>query len=52
METVKGPDSLEETLERMVDLYQLPLLRLCYPDFATYKAANPKQHKHLGFIFA
>ena len=30
METVKGPDSLEETLERMVDLYQLPLLRLCY----------------------
>ena len=30
METVKGPDSLEEKLERMVGLYQLPLLRLCY----------------------
>ena len=30
METVKGPDSLEKKLERMVELYQLPLLRLCY----------------------
>ncbi len=30
MVTVKGPDSAEEKLERMVDLYQLPLLRLCY----------------------
>ena len=30
METVKGPDSLEKELERMVSLYQLPLLRLCY----------------------
>ena len=30
MKTVKGPDSSEETLERMVGLYQLPLLRLCY----------------------
>ena len=30
METVKGPDSPEKKLERMVDLYQLPLLRLCY----------------------
>ena len=30
METVKGPDSLEKELERMVGLYQLPLLRLCY----------------------
>ena len=30
METVKGPDSTEETLERLVSLYQLPLLRLCY----------------------
>ena len=30
METVKGPDSTEETLERLVNLYQLPLLRLCY----------------------
>jgi len=30
METVKGPDRKEETLERMVGLYQLPLLRLCY----------------------
>ena len=30
METVKGPDSREQRLERMVDLYQLPLLKLCY----------------------
>ena len=30
METVKGPDSLEKELERMVGLYQLSLLRLCY----------------------
>lgn len=30
METVKGPDSMEETFERLVTLYQLPLLRLCY----------------------
>ncbi len=30
METVKGPDSPEKALERMVDLYQLPFLRLCY----------------------
>ena len=30
METVKGPDSKERILERMVDLYQLSLLRLCY----------------------
>ena len=30
METVKGPDSLEKEVERMVGLYQLPLLRLCY----------------------
>ena len=30
METVKGPDSLERELDRMVCLYQLPLLRLCY----------------------
>ena len=30
METVKGPDSMEETFERLVSLYQLPLLRLCY----------------------
>ena len=30
METVKGPDSTEETLERLVSLYQFPLLRLCY----------------------
>ena len=29
METVKGPDSKEERIERMVALYQLPLLRLC-----------------------
>lgn len=29
METVKGPDSKEERIERMVNLYQLPLLRLC-----------------------
>ena len=29
METVKGPDSKEERIERMVSLYQLPLLRLC-----------------------
>ena len=29
METVKGPDSKEERIERMVTLYQLPLLRLC-----------------------
>ena len=30
MTAVKGPDSREEALERMVSLYQLPLLRLCY----------------------
>lgn len=30
METVKGPDSVEERLERMVSMYQLSLLRLCY----------------------
>ena len=30
METVKGPDSPGKKLERMVELYQLPLLRLCY----------------------
>ena len=30
METVKGPDSYEERIERMVNQYQLPLLRLCY----------------------
>lgn len=29
METVKGPDSKEARIERMVTLYQLPLLRLC-----------------------
>lgn len=29
METVKGPDSKEARIERMVNLYQLPLLRLC-----------------------
>lgn len=29
METVKGPDRKEEQIERMVTLYQLPLLRLC-----------------------
>ena len=29
METVKGPDSKEARIERMVALYQLPLLRLC-----------------------
>ena len=29
METVKGPDSKETKIERMVTLYQLPLLRLC-----------------------
>ncbi|MBQ8094578.1 MAG: sigma-70 family RNA polymerase sigma factor [Clostridia bacterium] len=30
MNTVKGPDSKEERIERMVLQYQLPLLRLCY----------------------
>ena len=30
METVKGPDSKEERIERMVTLYQLSLLRLCF----------------------
>ena len=30
MEPVKGPDRTEETITRMVDQYQLPLLRLCY----------------------
>ena len=30
MEIVKGPDNFKEKLERMVILYQLPLLRLCY----------------------
>lgn len=30
METVKGPDSLDEKLERMVTAYQHDLLRLCY----------------------
>lgn len=29
MEAVKGPDSKEARIERMVNLYQLPLLRLC-----------------------
>ncbi len=29
MDTVKGPDRKEERIERMVNLYQLPLLRLC-----------------------
>ncbi|MBR5959430.1 MAG: sigma-70 family RNA polymerase sigma factor [Clostridia bacterium] len=29
METVKGPDSKETRIERMVTLYQLPLMRLC-----------------------
>lgn len=29
METVKGPDRKEERIERMVNLYQLSLLRLC-----------------------
>ena len=29
VETVKGPDSKEERMARMVALYQLPLLRLC-----------------------
>ena len=29
METVKGPDSKEVRIERMVTLYQLPLLHLC-----------------------
>lgn len=29
MQTVKDPDSREETITRMVTLYQLPLLRLC-----------------------
>lgn len=29
METVKGPDNKEARIERMVNLYQLPLLRLC-----------------------
>lgn len=29
METVKGPDSQKERIERMVALYQLPLLRMC-----------------------
>lgn len=31
MDVVKGPDSdMERTLKRMVDEYQLPLLRLCW----------------------
>ena len=30
MEAVKGPDSCEERIERMVNRHQLPLLRLCY----------------------
>ena len=30
MEIGKGPDNFKEKLERMVILYQLPLLRLCY----------------------
>ena len=30
MEIAKGPDNFEERLERMVILYQTPLLRLCY----------------------
>ena len=29
MEPVKGPDREEEALERLVERYQLPLLRLC-----------------------
>lgn len=30
METVTGPDSMEESFEHMVRQYQLSLLRLCY----------------------
>lgn len=30
MEAVKGPDSLDERIEDMVNRYQAPLLRLCY----------------------
>ncbi|MBR5345467.1 MAG: sigma-70 family RNA polymerase sigma factor [Clostridia bacterium] len=30
MDAVTGPDRIEERLEQMVSLYQLPLLRLCY----------------------
>ena len=30
MDAVTGPDRIEERLEQMVVLYQLPLLRLCY----------------------
>ena len=30
MKTVKGPGSSEERIERMVNQYQLPLLKLCY----------------------
>ena len=29
MNSVKGPDRKEETIERMIALYQLPLLRMC-----------------------
>ena len=30
MDAVTGPDRIEQRLEQMVVLYQLPLLRLCY----------------------
>ena len=30
MDAVTGPDRIEQRLEQMVSLYQLPLLRLCY----------------------
>ena len=40
MMTVKGPDSREEIIERMVRLYQMPLLRLCYAYLGDEEAAR------------
>ena len=40
VEAVKGPDSLEERVERMVSLYQRPLLRLCYAYLHDEEAAR------------
>ena len=45
METVKGPDSPEKKLERMVELYQLPLLRLCYAYLHDEELAKDAVHR-------
>lgn len=40
VEAVKGPDSLEERVERMVALYQTPLLKLCFAYLHDEEAAR------------